>query len=396
MQSLDRIVIHAGLPKTGSSFLQSSLELLEQKDAFADVAYPVLSPVEDFQLIQSGNGLELAKLLVNSLTGRCDETAIRSAFHDLVAKVRPDKRVMLISSEWFSSAAPERFSLLRQVMREVCTNIQIVVFIRPFAPWVFSLHQQHVKRHGQSKSFDERVDQVSAKIDRYMNNLFSTEFEIKALPFTRNGLLPRLLEELSERKELADMVPDETVNRSLTTVETNLLRTSNAVFQDENLATLISDALIRSASSSEVMTLSEDQARELDMKLPEVIQRLEKYDYKAATEIGELLQRNYALANSDNDRFYEQQEVHDAAEVILKVIKDHFSKMESRWSRMEKQVESLGGSRSDFDPIHYLLLNKDILDAGVDPIAHFREVGHKEGRFTGLGVKEKKKRFKWW
>ena len=385
MQSLERIVIHAGLHKTGSSFLQSSLELLEQKDAFADVAYPVLSSVEDFQFIRSGNGLELAKLLVNSLTDRCDETAIRSAFHDLVAKVRPDKRVMVISSEWFAEASPERFSLLRQVMREVCTNIQIVVFIRPFAPWAFSLYQQGVKRHGQSKPFAERVDQFSVKFDLYMNNLFSTEFEIKALPFTRKGLLPRLLEELSERKELADMVPDETVNRSLTAVETNLLRTSNAVFQDENLATLISDAWIRSAPSSEVMTLSDDQARELDMKLPEVIQRLEKYDNKAATEIGELLQRNYDLANSDNDRFYEQQEVHDAAEVILKVIKDHFSKMESRWSRMKKQVESIGGNTSGFDPIHYLLLNQDVLDAGVDPIFHYRDYGHNESRLTAIG-----------
>ena len=326
MRSLERIVIHAGLCKTGSSFLQSSLELLEQKDAFADVAYPVFSPVEDFQFIRSGNGLELAKLLVNSLTDRCDKTAIRSAFHDLVSKVKPDKRVMLISSEWFSSAAPDRLSLLRQVMQEVCTNIQIVVFIRPFAPWAFSLYQQGVKRHGESKSFGEKVDQISVDFDGLMNNFFSTEFEIKALPFTRKGLLARLLEELSERKELVGLVPDETVNRSLTTVETNLLRTSNAVFQDENLATLISDAWIRSAPSSEVMTLSEDQARELDMKLPEVIQRLEKYNSTAATEIGELLQRNYDLTNSDNDRRYEQQEVHDAVGVILEVIKEHFSK----------------------------------------------------------------------
>lgn len=47
---------------------------------------------------------------------------------------------------------------------------------------------------------------------------------------------------------------------------------------------------------------------------------------------------------------------------------------------LKKIVGKLGKTEQHFDPVHYLLINPDVLEAGVDPWKHYCEYGKKEGR----------------
>ncbi|WP_397377843.1 hypothetical protein [Pseudomonas sp.] len=56
----EKIYLHTGLPKTGTSFLQNALDALSRRNALVQTSYPVLNDNEDLIRIQSGNGESIA------------------------------------------------------------------------------------------------------------------------------------------------------------------------------------------------------------------------------------------------------------------------------------------------------------------------------------------------
>jgi hypothetical protein len=60
-----------------------------------------------------------------------------------------------------------------------------------------------------------------------------------------------------------------------------------------------------------------------------------------------------------------------------KIIRENCKTLKSIVEKYSPHTENLP---SDFDLLHYLLLNPDVLIAGVDPVQHYRTHGAKEGR----------------
>jgi len=53
---------------------------------------------------------------------------------------------------------------------------------------------------------------------------------------------------------------------------------------------------------------------------------------------------------------------------------------------IRRYTRSLTPTREAFDPVHYLLLNRDVLAAGVDPVTHYRQSGRRKGRYSAYST----------
>jgi hypothetical protein len=380
----DNVFIHTGLPKTGSSFLQSALESIELQKGFSDVTYPVLNKVDEFQFIRSGNGLEIAKLLERTLTPEFDELLLIKTFNELLDKSL-NKRSLLISSEAFSSAAPERFAVFKQMLSEVCDNISIIVYVRPFAPWAWSLYNQGLKRHNFKMSFEEWASQnLLGDFNQLIDSLFRFDVNIIPLPYDRVDLLSFLLDTISEDKNIAELVPNVVVNRSLSEIENNILKISNNVFNDSRVSIVISDMLIKEMPFKDTMAVSTEVASQSEMFLPKIDDCLDKYDHKVSHKIKEFLHRKFDIKDLSEIKTYEKNDVHEAMTLTFKALLNIFSKSDVRISKLLECVEALKQDDSGFDPIHYLLLNFDVLDSSLGPYEHYKRFGKKEERSAKL------------
>ncbi len=141
-----RVVIHAGAPKTGSTYLQQRLRAGRERLRSHGVHVPVLPLVERM----AGN----AKLLATALAGEASPTFARAfpeidvrsldptaIVRELLAEWRADRETVVLSAENFrpSHAARLRGLLPRDAR---CT---VVLFVRRQDDWIESWHNQLVK-----------------------------------------------------------------------------------------------------------------------------------------------------------------------------------------------------------------------------------------------------------
>ena len=61
----------------------------------------------------------------------------------------------------------------------------------------------------------------------------------------------------------------------------------------------------------------------------------------------------------------------------------HFMGLEAELGAYTNQLKV---TKEAFDPVHYLLLNRDVLAAGVDPVLHYKEFGVAEGRDSAYSL----------
>lgn len=153
---MKKIILHCGMPKTGSSALQA--QLAQSRDTFLKHGYNYL-PMGAFKAarqgqITSGNGVGLARAYLNpehpaSQATRRDE--LTRKFREAIAA--SDHHVIL-SSEFFS-ATPR--PLLGQLAMELSDlgEVHLVFFVREQLNALASNYIQQVKRHLLSQFPDE-------------------------------------------------------------------------------------------------------------------------------------------------------------------------------------------------------------------------------------------------
>jgi hypothetical protein len=153
---MKKIIIHCGMPKTGSSALQ--VQLAQSRDTLLQHGYDYLQ-TGDFEQaklgrITSGNGAGLARAYLNpdhpaSLAPRRAE--LTEKFHRLIAET---EHHVILSSEFFS-ATP------RPLLGELCAaladlgDVQLVFFVREQLNALASTYIQQVKRHMLTQFPDE-------------------------------------------------------------------------------------------------------------------------------------------------------------------------------------------------------------------------------------------------
>jgi hypothetical protein len=159
-----RLVLHAGMPKTGSSALQVAFVRNEGVLEELDVHYPV----SDFHRkaakgkVTTGNAGELARFL------RQEPSEPLNGILDLVFE-GTSRKTVLLSSEMLYFTAPEPLATLKHHAEQRGYKVEAALFVRDFVPWVCSSYAQRVQRSGYAGDLGEFIDRHRAHISNVAN-----------------------------------------------------------------------------------------------------------------------------------------------------------------------------------------------------------------------------------
>ena len=385
----EKIYLHVGLPKTGTSYLQSCFDALSRRHAFEHTSYPVLNSNEDFTRIQSGNGETIAFQLLEGLVPDFSAENIARHVQTLIDAADSSKPNLLISSEHFSNAAPLRLAFLLELLGKKAKSVEIIVFARPMDRLCQSWYHQEVKRHSQYGGYDE------AFFNAFSEFLLSQVFLIGSLPnkvhvfeYSRTAVLGGLLDFFGEDPALEESFSNQTVNRSLTEQEMDLLRSINAVFKSELLSTRISDRWIYAYPQAISTEARADRSRIFNVFQRVIFSNSARLSTVTCRELLVRLLPDDVLVPLHDEKSAVVRPLGECVTAyadqadLLRMAFEEIATLMSFWEPLSMYIQKLMPTRDNFDPVHYLLLNRDVLSAGVDPLKHFKEFGRSEGRFT--------------
>ncbi len=151
---MKELVLHLGMPKTGSSALQVFLARNHASLLARGVDY---LPIGEFALgvngrISAGNGAYLARtLLAPESPARIPEPERhRAEFHAAIA--RSSARIGIVSSELFIDARRDALAALISALGERGVTVKALYYIRRHDQFLASAYMQQVKRHGCTDS----------------------------------------------------------------------------------------------------------------------------------------------------------------------------------------------------------------------------------------------------
>ncbi|WP_290887686.1 hypothetical protein [Arenimonas sp.] len=377
---LDTIFLHAGLPKTGTSAIQEGLRSLSRAGLLARVGYPCPDPAAG-----AGNGTALARELIFTNPAPTPTGRLQSLVGELVAANAGRAPNLLISSEDLCYADVEKFSRLREVLRDHARSVRLLVAVRPFRPWSYSVYLQLVKAHALAADFDAEWLRGHARdFLWYFRNLDRFGVDTTVFRYRHADLLRHFLGLVGEDEALAAKVPDTVANRSLAVEELGVLRAINAVFADEALGRAVSDAFARrwperqgarfpADRASAFAAFAADFARQLDELPGPVMDQVKAILFAPGDEASAATPAQAAPERLGADEL----------EVALRALREHFNaRIEDAALHRGLLDYSAGLARTAdaFDPVHYLLMHPDVLRAGTDPRQHFEQHGRAEGR----------------
>lgn len=361
------------MPKTGSTYLQNCLSKLSHEKLLINTEYPILNNFSDNKYeIGSGNGMQIANMLVEHLTPEFDLEKLCDLVLKLITIDCPRKNLVL-SSENFSAADPYRFECLVGLLIQYCENVKLVVVVRNVCDYAYSSYNQLVKRRAFSLEYNEYcknyfISELAALLKRV------DKFNIPGhcIPYTNDSLLIDFLSVLDE--EFNDDDFKFRVNRSLTETEIKLLVKINAIFSSEEICTKISDSW-----------LNKDP-----YKLPSKVTSDDLYEFalldelNVQSELAHLIKTiMFSRIQNNYDDFLNQKEQENNEDLFLSALKSIFEFMNQNADYYTSRLEK---NKNIFDPIHYLLLNKDVMSEKVDPVEHYIKFGKKEGRYTSFDM----------
>lgn len=385
----EKIYVHIGLPKTGTSYIQSCMEALSRDGVLESIAYPVQGGSKEFHSIQSGNGQVIAETLDSGITPLFDFSKLETAISELLQACVEPRRALLISSEVFWSAEPERFSVFKKLLLKHADAVELIACARPIEELCHSSYHQLVKRAGCSLQyggdfFHIFCDDLFARL-KTLDVYFS---EGQVLLYKKQGLLEDFLQILGEERYLAGRFQNQTVNRSLTQEEINLLTRINAVFHSEPLSAMISDRWIYARPEVPSVDLNGDDVHLFSIFNGMLQSAGFTFESVPVRRIIDVLLRGAVKRSEaeyqDNMLLLSQQSGGQAeyAGELLVLALDEIKKFLVSGERIKQYAAGLQPTKEAFDPVHYLLLNRDVLDAGIDPILHYQGFGRSEGRFS--------------
>lgn len=385
---LKKIFVHAGLPKTGTSYLQSCLDRLSIEKKLSNTDYPVsTTQINDIKIIQSGNAAEIAFELMEDVVD-FSESRLRFLIAGFISRADISKQSILMSSERFASALPERLNVFRRILLEYAVSVELIIFVRPLSDLCISSYHQLIKRHGGSfVCNDDFFTKFSSKLLSQIDTLSSVFSDARIGRYKSSGLLGELLGIIGEDAALDKAFNNQKVNRSLTKEELNVLNFINSLFKDEMLSTRISDRWIYESPDvvSDRGGLDVDRLHSIfKMRLSEFNPELKNSSFDniiniLVGEVVEIEQYNNVLDEAGVARTPVNTNLEvDLLFSAIQEIKEHFYPD----ILLKNYISTLSAGAQRFDAVHYLLLNRDVLAAGVDPFAHYDKFGRGEGRKT--------------
>ncbi len=157
------LFIHIGLPKTGSTALQTFFARNREALLAKSVDYLPIGNFAEAKAgqISSGNGALLARSMLpekNEAYLPWNQERVSGAFKAAVAK--SGAIAMLLSSELFALAEVPAWSNLLTLCREFDLSVTFLAVLRNQCDWVSSSYLQRIKRHRLTQDSDEAIRRV--------------------------------------------------------------------------------------------------------------------------------------------------------------------------------------------------------------------------------------------
>jgi len=324
---MPKIYIHAGLPKTGSSFLQNSFELLEKGSHFKNITYPFIQDHESFYDIHSGNASDIGQYLSPNLHPIFLKNQLYSKVDSLLEQVLDKNKTVVFSSEYFSTVPKDRAIIFKDYLEKKGYEVELIVVIRPLKELLFSAYMQNIKRDGSTLHFVDWIDNIAKRLPAfYIDNIMSYKVPVNVIKYNKVSLFEELLTLVGEDKNLHKISKKAIVNRSLTRNELNLLLNINSIFNNSHLTTKISDKLLKELPNKLPTKMTIEESLAFEKSIAKTIPPFDSYNDPTEKKIIDFFMLDSDHPNSllaknenENDKSIDQ----ETLKLTLNVIKDH-------------------------------------------------------------------------
>lgn len=256
---MKKLFLHIGAGKTGSSALQLWLNKNHASFKKQGVYYPINNSITDKYAVTSGNGVSL----FNAIQSKKVEKMIDK-------DLKQTSKYLLYSSEAFQNLNDEDIKYFKHLMALRTVEIVILMYVRDVYNVVYSGYQQLIKRHNFTKTYKEfalslkNVQQfrVLALFEKHFpqQNIILFHYDTEKEVGIENCFA------LALNLHTDEIIPmgKEKVNRSLTVLESEILRNINIIFHKKNISNQkllhqISDSVIvqHPETDSEILFLTD-------------------------------------------------------------------------------------------------------------------------------------------
>lgn len=400
------LFVHCGGSKAGSSAIQNFLEL--QRDALAAVGFAYLNPVRisSEHQIQSGNGAELAMLLV-------DPQAATSNLEALLRGLVHDESNAICSSEFFSDLDEAAWNRFNDVALRIGVELRPIFFVRNVIPFLGSLYDQAIKRHGEWRSFDVWCQEGVWQHPRALRALHGSDVSgaVKVLHYDRSVdcMVEQFLRAIGVGRDFPLREDDRQrrVNRSLRQGERDALRLINETIGGE-YSEEVSDMLLRvlphsptepeDASPLTLTMLRDRYQPDVDWinqtwfdGAPVVSVQASDHSAVGASSLGESAgtpvdagtASPYPLipGQASDSQDFDHMLLFWCIRKMQQALDKSIENLAAQLRRIDWENSLNPAIPQGFDPVAYLLLNPDLIKGRAKPFQHFLEYGrHEPGR----------------
>jgi len=375
------LYLHIGGGKTGSSAIQNYLELNVDALEKYGIAYlnrvNITSPYE----ITSGNGIPL----VNSLTQGKSDAEIKNLIKSYIGKNESG----ICSSEFLSLLNTDNFITIIKNAMDINVEVKIIIYIRDIIPFFLSKYDQAIKRHGEHRPFKKFV--LTSDYDHFttlkslnkINGIIDSSECIKVIHYetSKNDLIGSFLGTLGIN--ITDSHKSEEkiiVNRSLTQQERSAIRAINRI-SGELYSTTISNLLISKNPNipSESIKLDCKTLDYLRIRFQDQVSWINKHYFNGECIVK--INQDSAIITEKTYKYSSRKSIHNTISEWCNKEKKaiHDIKIFAITAEKNKQ-KNKHLLPEDFDCIDYLIINRDVFLAGVDPVDHYLRSGMIEGR----------------
>lgn len=387
------LYIHAGGGKTGTSALQNFLAKNKNTLESYGFKYYTKTIVDSDYTITSGNGLSL----VNAIKNNKNDVVLKCLLKNYVDGF--DKGIC--SSEYFASLSETEWYKLLNLSKTLSIQVNIVFYVRNVGPFLVSAYDQVIKRHAYSLSFDSFVSSDSWLSAYYFSLInFNKMRGVVSLNVLSYDKLKKNLEEsflksvgINQKNYTNFNITKKTVNRSLVKEERDLLLYINSVCNDSALSTILSDKFIysRPEFKSSSIDFSEADKNIIEKKYKLPVEWVNKKFFK-----GEKIISLFSVDSDESESKINCGKEFKSTEMLaLEYFVSQYPLMkETNFNNIFNYLRnSIAISYQykddnllprDFDPIAYLLINKDVFKNMFCPNEHYIKFGRKEGRKYNL------------
>lgn len=374
---MKKIYFHIGLPKTGTSFLQSTFAFNESLYAENGLNYPDLSGNFDDAIAgktTGGNGMRLAATELPELL----KTLKPHDFNELLDSFS-DNFDYLISSEWLSECSLDFFEKIIKIFSNKFTPI-FILFVRNPINKISSNYLQCLKFGLYSKDIQYYLDDLIEKEKKYLIMIDRLPGVIKILNYDicKNNLIDAFDEIIFGRK-LSIVPPRKIVNPSPNYHQSQILKLVNQI----KISNFKESMLYIEGAGSKSLRASEFQISQL------LCEKIEEKLSVFVDQINKILPRDqhiffsYPKNNCENNLIsFSENDV----KFIQKLIVNHCSlKIKESfdfiiYSASKANLKKYPALPNDFNVIDYLLHNPDLVDNKINPVHHYLKHGKFENR----------------